>query len=71
MDRHKLVLDENISQTATFVVAGSADAGIVALSLALSPKMKDRGRFVEVSPEDRRVDASCFSQKPPGRIGLY
>ncbi|MBA3913096.1 MAG: molybdate ABC transporter substrate-binding protein [Acidobacteriales bacterium] len=50
--KDKLVLGENISQTATFVVAGSADAGIVALSLALSPNMKDRGRFVEVPSED-------------------
>src|SRR2546425_759322 len=32
------VLGENISQTASFVVSGSADIGIVALSLALSPK---------------------------------
>ena len=31
----KLVLGENISQTASFVVSGAADAGIVALSLAV------------------------------------
>jgi molybdate transport system substrate-binding protein len=44
----KLVLGENISQAASFVVSGAADAGIVALSLALSPNMKDKGRFAEV-----------------------
>ncbi|HTF42578.1 MAG TPA: molybdate ABC transporter substrate-binding protein [Terriglobales bacterium] len=48
----KLVLGENISQTASFVVSGSADVGIVALSLALSPNMKDRGRFVEIPAAD-------------------
>src|ERR1700722_10457022 len=35
--KDKFVLGENISQTASFVVSGSADVGIVALSLALSP----------------------------------
>ncbi len=44
----KFVLGENISQTATFVVSGSADVGIVALSLALSPNMKDQGRYSEI-----------------------
>ena len=42
------MLGENISQTASFVVSGSADAGIVALSLALSPNMKDKGRYAEI-----------------------
>jgi molybdate transport system substrate-binding protein len=37
----KLVLGENISQTAQFVQSGNAQAGIVALSLAVSPAMKD------------------------------
>jgi molybdate transport system substrate-binding protein len=46
--KDKFVLGENISQTAAFVASGAADVGIVALSLALSPNMKDRGRFVEV-----------------------
>jgi len=46
--KDKLVLGENISQTASFVVSGAADVGIVALSLALSPNMKDKGRHVEV-----------------------
>ena len=34
--KDKLVLGENISQTASFVASGSADVGIIALSLALS-----------------------------------
>jgi molybdate transport system substrate-binding protein len=50
--KDKFVLGENISQTASFVVAGAADAGIVALSLALSPNMKDKGRYVEVPTTD-------------------
>jgi molybdate transport system substrate-binding protein len=37
----KLVLGENISQAAQFVQSGNAQAGIVAMSLAISPAMKD------------------------------
>jgi molybdate transport system substrate-binding protein len=37
----KLVMGENISQTAQFAATGSADVGLIALSLALSPAMKD------------------------------
>jgi molybdate transport system substrate-binding protein len=47
----KLVIGENISQTAQFVQTGNADAGFVALSLVLSPKLKDKGRWTEV-PKD-------------------
>jgi molybdate transport system substrate-binding protein len=50
--KDKFVLGENISQTASFVVSGSADVGIVALSLALSPHMKDKGRYAEVPADE-------------------
>jgi len=46
----RLVFGENISQTAQFVQTGNADAGIVALSLVLAPKLKNTGRWVEVPP---------------------
>lgn len=48
----KLVLGENISQTAQFVQSGTADVGMVALSLAVSPGMKSSGRYVEVPAKD-------------------
>jgi molybdate transport system substrate-binding protein len=48
----KFVLGENISQTASFVVSGSADIGIVALSLAIAPAMKEKGRYAEI-PSDQ------------------
>ncbi len=43
--KNKLVYGENISQTAQFVQTGNAQAGLVALSLALSPSMKDGKRW--------------------------
>jgi molybdate transport system substrate-binding protein len=50
--KQKLVLGENISQAASFVTSGAADAGILALALALSPNMKDKGRYAEVPASD-------------------
>ncbi len=47
----KLVYGENISQTAQFVHTGAADAGIVALSLAISPKMLAEGRYWVIPDE--------------------
>jgi molybdate transport system substrate-binding protein len=41
----KLVLGENISQTAQFATSGSAQGGVIAYSLALAPAMKNLGRF--------------------------
>jgi len=44
----KLVVGENISQAAQFVETGNADAGFVALSIVISPKLRGRGRWAEV-----------------------
>src|ERR1700688_429714 len=58
--RDKFVLGENISQTASFVASGSADVGIVALSLALSSNMKGRGRYIEVpTNEYPPIEQAC------------
>ena len=58
--KDKFVLGENISQTASFVISGSADIGIVALSLAMSPTMKDKGRYFEIpSAEYPAIDQAC------------
>ena len=48
--RRRLVYGENIAQAAQFVASGSAQAGILALSLAVSPPMRDGKRW-EI-PED-------------------
>lgn len=43
--KNKLVLGENISQTAQFIQTGGADIGIIALSLAVAPVMKETGMY--------------------------
>ena len=58
--KDKFVLGENISQTASFAASGSADVGIVALSLALSPNMKGKGRYAEVPASDYpAIEQAC------------
>jgi molybdate transport system substrate-binding protein len=49
--KDRFVLGENISQAAQFVESGNADAGILALSLVLSPGLKEKGRYWTI-PED-------------------
>ena len=46
----KLVLGENISQTAQFATSGSTQGGIIALSLALAPAVAKTGSF-QLIPE--------------------
>lgn len=47
----KLVFGENVAQTAQFATSGSADGGIIALSLALSPQMAKLGRHALIPAE--------------------
>jgi molybdate transport system substrate-binding protein len=44
----KFVLGENISQAAQFVQSGNAQAGIIALSLALAPNLRSLGDYWEI-----------------------
>jgi len=44
----KLVFGENIGQAAQFVQSGNAQAGLIALSLAVSPAMKGSGQYWEL-----------------------
>lgn len=46
----RLVLGENIAQTAQFVASGNAAVGIIALSLALNPVMAAAGSHAPIDP---------------------
>lgn len=70
----KLVVGENISQTAQFVETGNADAGFAALSLVLSPKLKEKGRWTEVpkgmySALDQGAVVTAHGAKNPAAQG--
>jgi molybdate transport system substrate-binding protein len=45
----RLVLGENISQTAQLADSGNADVAIIALSLALGPTLRANGSYVDIS----------------------
>jgi len=44
----KIVMGENISQAASFVISGAADIGIVAMSLAISPSAANQVKYSEI-----------------------
>lgn len=44
----KIVWGENITQTAQFAASGNAEIGFIALSLAISPEMKEKGKYYEI-----------------------
>ncbi len=46
--KERLVFGENVAQSAQFIESGSADIGVIALSLALAPAMKSKGRYWEI-----------------------
>jgi molybdate transport system substrate-binding protein len=48
---NRLVLGENVSQAAQFATSGSAQGGIIAYSLALSPKVSALGTFELIPAE--------------------
>jgi molybdate transport system substrate-binding protein len=50
----RLVLGENVAQAAQFVLSGNAEAGLVALSLALTPQVAERSRHALVPGEWHR-----------------
>jgi molybdate transport system substrate-binding protein len=49
--RPKLVYGENVEQALQYAQSGAAEAGMVALSLALAPAVKSQGRFAPVPLE--------------------
>jgi molybdate transport system substrate-binding protein len=69
----KIVLGENISQTAQFAQSGAAEVGVLALSLALSPALKASGTYVEIPVawyppiEQAAVVVASSRQKPLAR----
>ncbi len=46
--RDRLVLGDNVAQAAQFVQTGAADVGIIGLSQALAPTLRDAGRYWEI-----------------------
>jgi molybdate transport system substrate-binding protein len=67
--RPKLVYGENISQAAQFVQSGNAQAGIIALSLAVSPAMKDGQRWKVPPDQYTPIEQAAVIMKTAGDKG--
>src|SRR5208282_2383229 len=61
--KRKLVYGENISQAAQFVQSGNAQAGIVAMSLAVSPAMKDGKRWLIPAEQHPPIEQAAIVLK--------
>lgn len=70
----KLVLGENISQTAQFATSGSAQGGIIALSLASAPAVSRLGAF-QLIPDQwhqpLRQRMALMQGAPPAAVAFY
>ena len=66
--KDKFVIGENIAQTAQYAQTGAAEVGIIALSLALSPSMKQTGgHFWLIPPVSHQPLEQAFVLLPHSR----
>jgi molybdate transport system substrate-binding protein len=64
--KSKLVIGENIAQTAQFAYTGNAEIGFIALSLALAPDMAGNGSYYIISPKlYSPIEQACILIKTP------
>lgn len=50
--KSKLVIAENIAQTAQYADSGNADAGLISMTSALTPRLRSSGKYVEIPQDD-------------------
>ena len=50
--KSKLVVAENIAQTAQYADSGNADVGLISLTSALTPRLSSSGKYVEIPADD-------------------
>ena len=71
----KFVLGEDVAQAAEFVISGNAEVGIIPLSLALAPAMKERGKYREIAadlyPPIRQAGVVLKSAKNPSAAAKF
>jgi molybdate transport system substrate-binding protein len=64
--KSKLVIGENISQTAQFAFTGNAEIGFIALSLALAPDMAGKGSYYIINSKlYSPIEQACVLIKTP------
>jgi molybdate transport system substrate-binding protein len=64
--KSKLVIGENIAQTAQFAFTGNAEIGFIALSLALAPDMAGKGSYYIINSKlYSPIEQACVLIKTP------
>ena len=67
----RIVMGQNVSQTAQFVQSGNAQAGLLPLSLAKTPPLSDEGRAWPVPPSSyQRIEQAGVVIKGSKQAGL-
>ncbi len=62
--KYKLAYGENVSQALQYIQLGSAEIGVVALSLAVAPTVRDTGRYWEIPTTSYpRMEQGCVILK--------
>jgi molybdate transport system substrate-binding protein len=67
----KLVVGENIAQTAQYAESGNAEAGFISLTSAVTQKFRSEGSYVLVPPEDYPplTQGAAVLKHSPGAAG--
>jgi len=60
----KLVLGDNITQTAQFAITGNADVALIALAIAMAPELKCKGKYIALYTKSYSpVEQACVQIK--------
>jgi molybdate transport system substrate-binding protein len=64
----KLVIAENIAQTAQFVESGNAELGLISLTSAVTPRLRSSGQYVLVRPDAYQpiLQGAVILKRPSG-----
>lgn len=62
--KNKLVLGDNITQTAQFALTGNADVALIALAIAIAPELQSKGKYVLLDTKSYKpLEQACVLLK--------